>query len=76
MVRIYTDFSEDYSPEQSVYKEDDMIDISALERMSTLQPDELNVLLEINKTLKKLLEMSKRKMSYSFLKIYSQLYYY
>lgn len=42
-VEISTDFSEDSSPDQSDDNEDDIIDISALERMSTLQPNELNV---------------------------------
>lgn len=42
-VDIYTDFSEDSSPDPSVDNVDEIIGISALERMSTLQSDELNV---------------------------------
>lgn len=42
-VEICTDFSSDSSPDSSVDNDDDTIDTTALERMSTLQPDELNV---------------------------------
>lgn len=42
-MEIYIDFSEDSSPDPSVDNEDEIIGISALERMNTLQSDELNV---------------------------------
>lgn len=43
LVEIYTDHSEGSSLDQNVDNEDEIIDISALGRISTLQSDELNV---------------------------------